>query len=286
MSGASAEAGEEEPARGLPLSRSQLKAECRVRQAPKARHRCGKCGVPHYCSVECQERDWPRHKKWECQHFIEHGVEANDASLKESLALGEGSLDQQLWNACQIGRLGAMEVLLEAGANPNLAVPETSCLHMASTYGHVSVVQALLAAGAHIDAVNGKYSMTALHAAAGFGYSDVVKILVEAGANISIRDLDGRTASDLAREKDHTAVANYLAAAEKRAAAAAEEAKEQAAAEANKAAAAALAAAEAAAQQAFAELMLEEGGQQTGAGGKGKGKGKGGKSKAKGKGSK
>ena len=272
MSGASVEAGEQEPARGLLFSRSQLKAECKVCQAPNAKHRCGKCGVPHYCSEECQERDWPRHKKGECQFNTERGVEAHDALMKESLALGEGSLDLQLWQACGLGRLGAVEALLKEGANPNFATEHASCLHLASGYGHVSVVQALLAAGAHIDADNGKMmAATALHAAAGFGNLNVVKVLVEAGANVSIRNSKGLSPSDMARNLGHTAIANYLAAGEKRAAAAAEEAKEQAAAEANKATAAALAAAEAAAQQAFAELMLEEGGQQTGAGGKGKG---------------
>ena len=283
MSGASAEAEDEEPARRLPLSRAQLKAECCVCQAPKARHRCGKCGGPYYCSVECQERDWPRHKIWECQYNIEHDMEATCAITKESLASGEGSLDLQLLRACALGRLGAVEALLEEGANPNFASTEISCLHLASTYGHVSVVQALLAAGAHIDAVSDvENAMTALNIAAGHGHSDVVKVLVEAGANLRLLDSYGRSALDLARKKDHTAVAIYLAAAEKRAAAAAEEAKEQAAAEANKATAAALAAAEAAAQQAFAELMLEERGQQTGAGSKGRGvKGKGGKAKAK-----
>ena len=281
MSGASAEAGEEEPARGLLFSRAQLKAECLVCQAPRARHRCGKCGGPHYCSVECQERDWPRHKKRECQYNIEHDMEATCARAKESIASGEGSLGQQLWLASRLGRIRAVEALLEEGANPNFVVEHASCLHTASTYGYVSVVQALLAAGAHIDAVNGiEPSMTALHVAAGHGNLNVVKILVEAGANLHIRDSYGCSALDLARSHGHTAVANYLAAAEKRAAAAAEEAREQAAAETNKATAAALAAAEAAAQQAFAELMLEEGGQQTGTGGKGKGKGKGGKSKA------
>ena len=130
MSGASAEAGEEEPARGLLFSRSQLKAECQVCQAPKAKHRCGKCGVPHYCSVECQERDWPRHKKDECQFYIENGMEAHCARTKESLATGGSSLDGQLWLACQIGRLGAVEALLHEGANPNSSTTETICLHI------------------------------------------------------------------------------------------------------------------------------------------------------------
>jgi ankyrin repeat protein len=218
----------------------------------------------------------------ECQFNIEQNMEATCAGVKERLASGGGSLDRQLWQTCAVVSLGAVEALLQEGANPNFVAAGVSCLQTASGNGHVSVVQALLAAGAHIDADCGdEYSMTALHVAAGNGYSDVVKVLVEAGANVSIRNSSGCSPLDTARIYGHTAVANYLAAAEKRAAAAAEEAREQAAAEANKATAAALAAAEAAAQQAFAELMLEEeGGQQTGAGGKGTGakaKAKGGK---------
>ena len=132
--------------------------------------------------------------------------------------------------------------------------------------GTGSVVQDLLAAGAHIDAVGGETSWTALNGAA--GYSNVVKILVEAGANINLLDNKGHSAADYARLKGRNAVDAYLVASARLAAAAAKDAQEQAAAEA-------------AEQQAFAELMLEEGEvereKQTGGKAMGKGKAKGGK---------
>ena len=85
--GAKAGAGlEKAPVLGMALSRAQLKAECQLCQAPKARHRCGECGVPHYCSEECRDWDWPRHKKQKCQHNVEHGIEAVNARIKEAFA--------------------------------------------------------------------------------------------------------------------------------------------------------------------------------------------------------
>ena len=84
------------PAYGHQHSRSQLKAECYVCQAPKAKHRCGKCGVTHYCSVECQERDWPRHKIFECQAYKEGEIEATEKELRARIASGMYTPNQQL----------------------------------------------------------------------------------------------------------------------------------------------------------------------------------------------
>ena len=38
--------------------------ECNTckKQLPKMK-RCGRCGFAYYCSVECQRKDWPRHKE-------------------------------------------------------------------------------------------------------------------------------------------------------------------------------------------------------------------------------
>ena len=65
-------------------------------------------------------------------------------------------------------------------------------LHTAVWYDRIDVIEALLDAGADIDAKN-KYGIAALHEAAGFGKSETVQALVDFGASIDILDNEGRT---------------------------------------------------------------------------------------------
>ena len=104
--------------------------------------------------------------------------------------------------------------LIEAGADMTLTTVDGTTPLMAAaglgaaTYtpreprglrspGGEEAVQALLAAGADIDAVN-EADFTALHGAAFRGLNEIVELLVEAGADIDARDFRGRTPFRLA----------------------------------------------------------------------------------------
>jgi len=62
-------------------------------------------------------------------------------------------------------------------------------LVVAAARGHVTVVQALLAKGAHIEAVDNK-GRTALQIASENGMIDVVRLLLANGANVETVRLD------------------------------------------------------------------------------------------------
>lgn len=51
---------------------------------------------------------------------------------------------------------------------------------------------------------------SSLHHAARQGYTEMALFLIDAGANIHLKDLMGRTAEDLALEKNHTEILNAL----------------------------------------------------------------------------
>ena len=87
------------------MDKALLKAHCLVCHNPEARRRCGQCGVPHYCGVECGQKDWPRHKK-ECKVFIERGMQGTIAAFTAGLAAGGGSVNVRLFSASGLGRLG------------------------------------------------------------------------------------------------------------------------------------------------------------------------------------
>ncbi|KAI8516500.1 hypothetical protein Bbelb_050810 [Branchiostoma belcheri] len=73
--------------------------------------------------------------------------------------------------------------------------------YSASINGHTGTVQALLTAGATVDARD-YLNETPLHAAAKKGHPECVRVLLRAGANTVIRNSDNKTAEELAVQED------------------------------------------------------------------------------------
>lgn len=114
--------------------------------------------------------------------------------------------------ACFFGRPEAVDALLDAGApvdaaaaNPTLVTP----LHSAVAGRSAAVVDRLLAAGAPVDAQQ-QGGFTPLMGAAANGLEDLLDRLLAAGADPAVTDDQGRTAADLAREKGHEELAARL----------------------------------------------------------------------------
>ena len=68
-----------------------------------------------------------------------------------------------------------------------------TALMKASRYGHVAIVQALLAKGALIDHQN-KYGDTALIKASWQGHVETVQLLLEKSANVNLKNKRNKTA--------------------------------------------------------------------------------------------
>jgi ankyrin repeat protein len=127
------------------------------------------------------------------------------ASLFRDLAM-HGSLErmQELYASNQTLNVNAVE-----------AHSQRTALHKASYFGHAHVVEYLCGNNfgnglLQVNAVDGDGD-TALHDAARFGHVQVVKALLDMGyADPTIRNLDGRTALDVAMTNDKTAVVELL----------------------------------------------------------------------------
>ena len=68
-----------------------------------------------------------------------------------------------------------------------------SALLVAAYGGHVDVVEALLAKGAEVDAVD-NFGKTPLMGAAEVGHADIVRVLLAAGADVNARAKSGANA--------------------------------------------------------------------------------------------
>lgn len=104
-----------------------------------------------------------------------------------------------LMRAAESGNLMVVARLLDLGADPTLTTPDgTTALHTAARSGDDGIVECLIAAGAHVDAVD-KNNRTALWHAAAHQLPDsaVVDVLLRAGAQRYMRDINGVSPEDL-----------------------------------------------------------------------------------------
>jgi ankyrin repeat protein len=113
--------------------------------------------------------------------------------------------------AAKRGKLSVVRVLLDAGANPNIALHKIACraLHTAAQEGHTSVVAELIDKGAEIDAAT-EYGETALISAAFAGQSSACQLLLDRGADPRATDSKGNTAARWAAKKGHYKLAFTL----------------------------------------------------------------------------
>ena len=108
------------------------------------------------------------------------------------------------------GRVDAIRLLIEAGANPNATnrTGETP-LMWTTHHGHVVAAKMLLEAGADPNATDLK-GETALMQAAFDGHEELAELLMEAGADPNAANLHGDTAMSLAISMGHRRVAAIL----------------------------------------------------------------------------
>ena len=121
-----------------------------------------------------------------------------------------------LFAAALSGDLDATQAALSDPAAVHATVAETgdTALHIAARAGHLALVNALLAAGAAVDAKNG-LGWTALFCAAynhesDCGYPAIIQRLIEAGADVNARIAFGLTPLMLAAGGGEAAVCKAL----------------------------------------------------------------------------
>ena len=129
--------------------------------------------VKGYCSKEV------------LQIIINHDTDVNATNKKNVTAL---------MIACEKGNKDAINLLLDAGADPNISnADDDTCLQYA-VYGDCckEVLQAIICYGADVNATN-KKNVTALMIACYKGNTDTINLLLNSGADHNITDGKGAT---------------------------------------------------------------------------------------------
>ncbi|MBG89679.1 MAG: glucan biosynthesis protein [Verrucomicrobiales bacterium] len=100
-----------------------------------------------------------------------------------------------VWTAARTGNLDAIQTYADEGGDLNAGDSSfgSTPLSIAALYGQKEATEALLEAGAEVNAQN-KDGGTALHAAAFLGEAEIVKLLLESGADYKLKNQRGETA--------------------------------------------------------------------------------------------
>jgi ankyrin repeat protein len=125
--------------------------------------------------------------------LIRAAAEGDISGIEELLRAGAnvnctveiGEFGSPLTGAAYKGRLDAVRLLLDRGADPNLVSDATPLINAAEG-GHVDIVSLLLDRGANIDQIT-QGRQNALIRASGKGHLEVVKLLVARGADVNAR---------------------------------------------------------------------------------------------------
>lgn len=109
-----------------------------------------------------------------------------------------------LFTAARKGKIKAVKVLLELKADPNLRCSnhKHTALFEALLWDYQNIASVLINQGANVN-IAGLSGLTALHIAAGRNLQGATEELIRHSANTQIKDNDGKTPVDYARENDH-----------------------------------------------------------------------------------
>ena len=110
------------------------------------------------------------------------------------------------------GHLSLVKILLNKGANPNIASNnqfKVAPIHSACAISNFDIAQLLIAHGADVNAKQ-MQGVTPLHSAAHNGHTKLSKLLIDNGAEISAKMDNGQTPLFMANEKNYQETAELI----------------------------------------------------------------------------
>jgi len=117
----------------------------------------------------------------------------------------------KLINASKDGNMAEVRKLIELGASPFYANDKGQTpLMFAAQQGNLEIVKVLIAEGANINAVDVEGCTALMYTASGGHFPKIIKYLIEKGAKINARDKKGNTALHFAAMRGNADAASAL----------------------------------------------------------------------------
>ncbi|XP_049843418.1 ankyrin repeat, PH and SEC7 domain containing protein secG-like isoform X3 [Schistocerca gregaria] len=137
-------------------------------------------------------------------------IPSTDSAAITLLRSISGEKGQRLLQAAKEGAVEELQALLKAGADVEAMDGNMeTALHWAAKRGHVEVARRLLEAGAQVEARNNRKS-TPLQMAAESGHAAMVRLLIASNADFNARNQYESTAMHYAAEYGHTEIVKTL----------------------------------------------------------------------------
>lgn len=113
--------------------------------------------------------------------------------------------------AVQEGHTSVVKILLDKGASlTDKDEDGLTVLHCAAGEGHGTIVSTLLASAPWLADEQTRSGWSPLHSAAVMGHAQVAGLLLDSGANSKLRNNQGKTAGDLAKERNKLEVSRRI----------------------------------------------------------------------------
>lgn len=130
----------------------------------------------------------------------------------ETFLQAHSQIGNSLYLAAAQGNATICQILLSAGANVNVQVAcgNTPLYVVAGLPDREKICEMLLKTGANVNGKHPEFGATALHCAAWHGMSENINILLRHNADITVLTSKGKSVVELAQERGHTELADYL----------------------------------------------------------------------------
>lgn len=116
-----------------------------------------------------------------------------------------------LIGASAYGYVEIINLLIKKKADPNAKNRDgLTSISIAAINGHLGAVKVLIEAGANIDVQDEKYGANALIGSAANGHDAIIKFLLDHGAKVNLRANNGLTALGFAKEKNRKSTVQLL----------------------------------------------------------------------------
>lgn len=172
---------------------------------------CGSCGHPLSTPVQPQTPPFPAkvHKR-STRRYALGAVAVLAVLVGLGLFWSHRQEKERFLARVSVGDTAAVRSFLAGGMSPDARDGETdwTALMVAALLGHTETAQALIAAGADVNAEDEGF--TALMCAADGGHANMVKALIAAGADVNAKNTMGETALMRAEKNGHPEIVGIL----------------------------------------------------------------------------